>query len=76
MKKTIAKKSTVALQKISPKKMISAQELEASFLEVIELIQQARQQAFQAVNTALIELYWQVGAYLSRKLETAAWARA
>ncbi len=63
MNKTITKKAATASQKISPKKMIPAQELEASFLEVIELIQQARQQAFQAVNTALIELYWQVGAY-------------
>ena len=27
----------------------------------------------QAVNTELIDLYWQVGQYISRKLETAAW---
>ena len=31
------------------------------------------ERAFQAVNTALIDLYWQVGAYISRKLESAAW---
>lgn len=29
----------------------------------------ARQQAIQAVNTRLIELYWQVGGYISRKLD-------
>jgi hypothetical protein len=47
--------------------------LEASFAEVVDLIQQSRQRAFQAVNTELIDLYWQVGEYISRKLEIAAW---
>ncbi|MGE8188444.1 PDDEXK nuclease domain-containing protein [Pseudomonas sp. NPDC086278] len=43
------------------------------FNEVLALIQSARQQAMQAVNTQLIELYWQVGAYISRKIERAEW---
>jgi predicted nuclease of restriction endonuclease-like (RecB) superfamily len=43
------------------------------FNEVLALIQSARRQAMQAVNTQLIELYWQVGAYISRKLENAEW---
>ncbi|WP_369989557.1 YhcG family protein [Pseudomonas xanthosomatis] len=43
------------------------------FDEVLGLIQGARQRAVQAVNTQLIELYWQVGAYISRKLEMAEW---
>ncbi|MFJ2694164.1 YhcG family protein [Pseudomonas sp. NPDC087336] len=43
------------------------------FAEVLALIQSARRQAMQAVNTQLIELYWQVGAYISRKLEKAEW---
>ena len=46
---------------------------ETAFREVVGLIQQARGRAYQAVNTALIDLYWQVGEYISRKLETAAW---
>jgi predicted nuclease of restriction endonuclease-like (RecB) superfamily len=50
-----------------------ASTLEASFVEVVDLIQQARQGVFQAVNTALIDLYWRVGEYISRKLESAAW---
>jgi hypothetical protein len=33
---------------------------------VLALIQSAKQQAMQTVNTQLIELYWQVGAYISR----------
>lgn len=47
--------------------------LEPSFAEVIEMIQQARQQAFQTINTTLIDLYWRIGEYISRKMETAAW---
>ncbi len=47
--------------------------LNASFAEVVGLIQAARQRAFQAVNTALVDLYWRVGEYVSRKIEVEAW---
>jgi len=47
--------------------------VEPSFTEVVQLIEAARKQAFQAVNTTLIELYWQVGTYISRKIESAEW---
>jgi len=43
------------------------------FAEVVELIQDARKRAFTAANKALIDLYWQVGEYISRKLQTAEW---
>jgi predicted nuclease of restriction endonuclease-like (RecB) superfamily len=46
---------------------------DAAFDEVVEMIQAARGQALVAINTALIELYWKVGEYISRKLETTAW---
>jgi len=46
---------------------------EAGFAEVIGLIAAAQQRAFQAVNTTLIDLYWQVGEYISRKIEAAEW---
>lgn len=46
------------------------------FDEVLTLIHSARQRAVLAVNTQLIELYWQVGAYISRKLEQAEWGDA
>ncbi|KNH47447.1 DUF1016 domain-containing protein [Pseudomonas sp. JV414] len=45
----------------------------ASFNEITQLIITARQRAVQAVNTELIELHWQVGAYISRKIEAAEW---
>lgn len=43
------------------------------FAEVVQLISAARQHAYQAVNTTLIELYWQVGAYISNKVKAAEW---
>lgn len=43
------------------------------FTEITQLIGAARQRAYQAVNTALIDLYWQVGAYLSGKIKAAEW---
>lgn len=39
---------------------------DSRFTEVLHLIRQARYQGLQAVNVQLIELYWQVGAYISR----------
>jgi predicted nuclease of restriction endonuclease-like (RecB) superfamily len=46
---------------------------EPAFREVLALIERARERAFQAVNTELIDLYWRVGEYISRKLESAVW---
>jgi predicted nuclease of restriction endonuclease-like (RecB) superfamily len=52
---------------------ISAAPPEIAFADVVKMIETARQHAYQAVNTTLIELYWQVGAYLSAKLAVAEW---
>lgn len=46
---------------------------DSGFNEVARMIATARQQALQTVNTQLIELYWQVGEYISRKIEQAEW---
>ena len=46
---------------------------EVAFNEVALMITAARQRAVRAVNTELVELYWQVGAYISRKIEAAEW---
>ncbi len=43
------------------------------FNEITQLITAARQRAVQAVNTSLIELYWQVGRTISRKIAQAEW---
>ena len=49
------------------------QPLVAGFDPVVQLIKEAQQNAALAVNTQLIGLYWQVGAYISQKLERAEW---
>ena len=43
------------------------------FSEVVTLIQQARLRAVATVNRELIELYWNVGAYISQKVENSEW---
>lgn len=43
------------------------------FSEVVAMIAAARSRAYQAVNTSLLDLYWQVGEYISRKIERAEW---
>src|SRR5580765_7895712 len=56
-----------------PKTNVLGPALPADFDEVIALIQAARGRAFAAVNKELIELYWQIGQYISRKLESSSW---
>ena len=43
------------------------------FSDVITLITAAQKRAYQAVNTTLIDLYWQIGAYISHKIKSAEW---
>jgi len=51
-----------------------SQELQADgFAQVIALIQSARGRAYQAANTTLIDLYWQIGEHISRKIAAAEW---
>ena len=46
------------------------------FTDIIQLIKQARTNAIKAVNAELINLYWNIGAYISQKLEKAEWGDA
>lgn len=46
---------------------------DTGFADIAQLITAARQRAVQAVNTALIELYWQIGERISRKIAAAQW---
>jgi predicted nuclease of restriction endonuclease-like (RecB) superfamily len=47
--------------------------LQEKFSDIITLIQQARQNAVQAVNTELINLYWLVGEHISKRLANSSW---
>lgn len=47
--------------------------MQSQFSEIIALIKQARANSFKAVNTELINLYWQVGQYISVQVANASW---
>ena len=53
--------------------MTSVPQQPADFADIARLIAASRQQAVQAVNTLLIELYWQIGERFSRKIAAAEW---
>ncbi len=57
----------------SSKSSVSQASSSVEFDEVVSLIEAARARTFSAINTELIDLYWQVGEYISRKLELADW---
>ncbi len=46
---------------------------EDSFSEIARMIDTTRERTLDAVNSGLIDLYWQLGQLLSRRIETAAW---
>ena len=45
------------------------------FADVLKHIQQSRQKMFSHINTALIDLYWQIGQIISDKVSSAAWGK-
>ena len=46
-----------------------AKKFDHQFLEVINMIHEARFNAIKSVNSELIKLYWNIGQYISKKLE-------
>lgn len=43
------------------------------FADIIHLIKQSRTNAIRAVNAELINLYWNIGEYISKKTEQSEW---
>jgi predicted nuclease of restriction endonuclease-like (RecB) superfamily len=43
------------------------------FTNIITLIKQSRANAIKAVNAELIDLYWNIGEYISQKIEKSEW---
>ena len=69
MKKKASPKCKAAAVKAAPPPA------EIAFGEVLQLIQSAKQRAYQAVNTELVTLYWRVGEYISRKINSDGWGK-
>jgi len=47
-----------------------------AFADVLKQIQHARQNVFAHINTALIDLYWHIGQFISDKVNAQAWGKA
>jgi hypothetical protein len=43
------------------------------FTDIIQLIKLSRNNAIKAVNAELINLYWNIGEYISKKIEQSVW---
>ena len=46
------------------------------FSEVVTMIQTAKQKVFAAVNTTLIDLYWEIGRFISQQVEKSGWGKS
>ena len=49
--------------------------LERQFTEIHQLINRAKAKAFKVVNTELINLYWEIGKYISNKIANQEWGK-
>jgi predicted nuclease of restriction endonuclease-like (RecB) superfamily len=49
---------------------------ERKFDEVLAMIEAARRRAYQAINTELVDVYWDLGEYISKKIASAEWGDA
>lgn len=47
--------------------------MDQRFIDIIQFIKQSRANAIKAVNAELIDLYWNIGAYISKKIELSEW---
>lgn len=77
-KRSAAKKRTAS--RATAKKPTAARKPDvttraAEFDEVVALIDAARRDAGRAVNVQLIELYWKIGAIISRRIERDGWGK-
>lgn len=50
--------------------------VQSHFVEIQGLIRSAKERINSTINTELIELYWQIGAYVHQKLSTSQWGKS
>jgi len=50
--------------------------MEEQFVAVVQFIKESRNNAIKSVNTELINLYWNVGGYISKKISSADWGQS
>jgi len=47
--------------------------MDKRFNDIIQLIKQSRAIAIKSINSELINLYWNIGEYISKKIEISEW---
>jgi predicted nuclease of restriction endonuclease-like (RecB) superfamily len=47
--------------------------MEQQFSHILRLIKRSRENAIRAVNAEMIDLYWNIGEYITKKIEIAEW---
>lgn len=50
--------------------------MDKRFTDIIQIIKQSRANAIKAVNAELINLYWNIGEFISKKIENSEWGDA
>ena len=50
--------------------------MDKRFTDIIELITRSRNNAIRKINEELIDLYWNIGEYISRKVELSEWGQS
>ncbi|CAH0196258.1 PDDEXK nuclease domain-containing protein [Chryseobacterium sp. Bi04] len=50
--------------------------MDKRFTDIIELINRSRNNAIRKVNEELIDLYWNIGEYISKKVELSEWGQS
>ncbi len=56
-------------------KNLNKQKYYRSFEEVLSVIQKSKQKVFTQINASLIELYWNIGKYISEKVQNSEWGK-
>lgn len=50
--------------------------MDKRFIDIIQLLKQSQTNAIKAVNNELITLYWNVGEYISKRIEATEWGQS
>lgn len=48
----------------------------SQFDKILSQIKEAKQNAYKQVNSLLVELYWNIGKYISEKVKTELWGKS
>jgi len=57
-------------------KDLTAPDYRSGYTEMIAIIERSREKAFRAVNRELITMYWDIGKYISGKMENGGWGKS